>query len=96
MKLGQELAPNRLAGPFKSPPFQSFCVSPLGLVPKKAPGEFRLIHHLSYLKGSSINDGIAEENTRVHYATVSDAIRLIKRAGQAVSWRKLISKVHFE
>ena len=81
MKLGKELAANRLAGPFKSPPFQSFCVSPLGLVPKKIPGDFRLIHHLSFPKGLSVNDGIASENTNVRYATVTDAIRIIKRAG---------------
>ena len=81
MKLEQELAAKRLAGPFKSPPFQTFCVSPLGLVPKKTPGEFRLIHHLSHPQGFSINDGIDAANTQVHYATVADAIRLIKRAG---------------
>ncbi|CAB4027902.1 Cortactin-binding 2, partial [Paramuricea clavata] len=81
MKLDKELAANRLAGPFSSPPFNSFCVSPLGLVPKKTPGEFRLIHHLSFPKGVSVNDGIPSESTSVHYATVSDAIRLIKRAG---------------
>ena len=80
-KLAQELAANRIAGPFTSPPFHSFCVSPLGLIPKKIPGDFRLIHHLSFPKGISINDGIASENTHVQYASVADAIRLIKRAG---------------
>jgi hypothetical protein len=80
-KLGQELAANRLAGPFLSPPFQTFCVSPLGLVLKKTPGDFRLIHHLSFPKGHSVSDGIASEDTCVQYATVADAIELIKRAG---------------
>ena len=81
MKLGKELAAHRLAGPFSFPPFDSFRVSPLGLVPKKTPGDFRLIHHLSFPNGSSVNDGISPEHTSVHYATVSDAIRLIKAAG---------------
>ena len=96
-KLGQELAADRTAGPFTSPPFQSFCVSPLGLIPKKIPGGFRLIHHLSFPKGMSINDGIASENTHVQYARVSDAIKLIKRAGPGcylaktgVKWLPLI------
>ncbi len=80
-KLEQELAAERIAGPFTSPPFQSFCVSPLGLIPKKTPGDFRLIHHLSFPKGLSINDGIFSEDTHVRYATVADAIKLIKRAG---------------
>ncbi len=81
-KLEQELAANRLAGPFTIPPFQSFCVSPLGLVPKKVPGDFRLIHHLSFSKGQLINNGIAPEHTHVQYATIADAIRLVKRAGR--------------
>ena len=80
-KMEQELAAERIAGPFTSPPFQSFCVSPLGLIPKKTPGDFRLIHHLSFPKGLSINDGILSEDTHVRYATVADAIKLIKRAG---------------
>ena len=80
-KLAKELAALRLAGPFTTPPFHPFRVSPLGLVPKKIFGEFRLIHHLSFPRGSSVNNGIATENTSVHYATVADAIRLIKFAG---------------
>ena len=58
-KLSKELDAHRLAGPFSSPPFPVFRVSPLGLVPKKVEGEFRLIHHLSYPRGSSLNDGIS-------------------------------------
>ena len=49
-KLSKELDAQRLAGPFSSPPFPVFRVSPLGLVPKKVEGEFRLIHHLHFLR----------------------------------------------
>ena len=56
IKLEQELAAHRLAGPFRSLPFQTFCISPLGLVPKKAPGDFQLIHHLSHPQRFLIND----------------------------------------
>ena len=96
-KRAKELSALRLAGPFTATPFychaillpchftampfHSFRVSLLGLVSKKTIGEFRLIHHLSFPHGSSVNDGIATENTNVHYATVADAIRLIKLAG---------------
>ena len=59
-----------------------FVVSPLGVVPKKSPGEFRLIHHLSFPKGTSVNDGISSENSSVQYATIQDAISCIKRAGR--------------
>ena len=80
-KLCKELESHRLAGPFTSPPFSVFRVSPLGLVPKKTEGEFRLIHHLSFPKGTSLNDGIPPEHTSVSYATVEDAIRFIKTVG---------------
>lgn len=82
VKLEKELRAGRLAGPFKSPPFSTFIVSPLGIVPKKTPGDFRLIHHLSFPAGSSINDGIPENFSSVSYATINDAICQIKLAGR--------------
>ena len=42
-------------------------------------GDFRLIHHLSFPKGSSLNDGISDEHTSVSY--VDDAIRVMKSVG---------------
>ena len=81
-KLSKELVAGRIAGPFHAMPFHPFRVSPMGLVPKKSPGEFRLIHHLSFPRGSSVNDGIGPEDTSVHYATVADAICLIKSNGK--------------
>ncbi|XP_053164753.1 uncharacterized protein LOC128350441 isoform X1 [Hemicordylus capensis] len=48
-KIGKEAAAGRVAGPFNLPPFDNLRVSPLGVVPKKAPGEYRRIHHLSFL-----------------------------------------------
>ena len=81
-KLSKELAAHRLAGPFKTTPLPEFCVSPLGVVPKKQAGEFRLIHHLSFPKGFSVNDYIPEEYSTVTYATIGKAIALIKKAGQ--------------
>ena len=81
-KLAKELAAHRLTGPFDSPPFPQFRISPLGIVPKKSPGEYRLIHHLSYPSGSSVNDGIAFENCTVTYARIDEAIQLIRSAGQ--------------
>ena len=79
-KLQKELESHRLAGPFQSPPLSPFWVSPLGLVPKKVQGEFRLIHHLSFPPGLSVNDGISSDHTSVNYATIDEAIQLIKSA----------------
>ena len=80
-KLQKELQSNRLLGPFKQSPFKTHVISPLGLVPKKDPGEFRVIHHLSYPSGKSINDGIPREFATVHYTTISDAIKHIVSFG---------------
>ena len=51
-------------------------------MPKKTPGEFRLIHHLSFPHGASINDGISSEHTAVCYSRVDDAISMIKNLGK--------------
>ena len=80
-KLQKELEAHRLAGRFQSPPLSPFWISPLGLVPKKVQGEFRLIHHLSFPTGFSVNDGISSDHTSVKYATIDEAIQLIKSAG---------------
>jgi len=80
-KLNEEREAGRIVGPFSIPPFQNFCCSPLGIVPKKDPSKFRLIHHLSYPPGSSVNDCIPEVCSSVHYASINDAISVIKRKG---------------
>ena len=46
-KLNKKCETGRLAGPFHKLPFYPYRVSRLGFVPKKTPGEFRSIHHLS-------------------------------------------------
>ena len=67
----QELEAQQAGWPLPQP-------SPLGVVPKNNFGEFRPIHHLSFLKGSSVNDGIPLEHSRVCYATIQDDINHIK------------------
>ena len=57
-KIDKEVSNGRVEGSFDSPPMQNLKISPIGIVPKKAPGEFRLIHHLSWPIGKSVNDNI--------------------------------------
>ena len=80
-KLAKELEAHRFGGPFDTLPFLIFRVSPLGIVPKKTPGEFRLIHHLSYPMGESVNAGISSEHSSVQYANTDHAIKRIKLSG---------------
>ena len=51
--LAKEVSLGRTAGPFDTPPFKNFQVSPIGLVPKKNSNKFRTIFYLSYPKSGS-------------------------------------------
>ena len=57
-KIQKELKFRRIDGPFIRTPFDIFCVSPIGLVPKKEPNSYRVIQHLSYPEGTTSNDKI--------------------------------------
>ena len=65
--IASESTLGRIAGPFSAPPFKDVVISPLGLIPKKEPGAFRLIHDLSFPKGDSVNSGIPREYCSVSY-----------------------------
>lgn len=91
-KIQKELDTNRVAGPFVDPPFPNLQISPFGLVPKKVPGEFRLIHNLSFPDNKSINDGIPREFCSVQYQNIDNAVALIKRFGKGC----LLSKTDLE
>jgi len=41
-----------------------------------------MIHHMSFHNGSSVNNSIPPEHTSVKYATIEDAIRLVKQNGK--------------
>ena len=80
-KLQKELDTGRICGPFETAPFPNLQISPIGLVPKKSPGQFRLIQHLSHPKGSSVNDFMDPSKTTVHYASFDDAVSQVLRLG---------------
>ena len=80
-KLDQEVKAKRVAGPFQSSPFSNLVVSPVGVVPKKEPGKFRMIHHLSYPKGESVNDQISQECKMVTFDRIDDAVKAVQCTG---------------
>ncbi|MBV2113440.1 MAG: hypothetical protein KUF82_21005 [Candidatus Thiodiazotropha sp. (ex Ctena orbiculata)] len=80
-KIKAEIDAGRVAGPFDSRPFPTLRVSPLGLVPKKEPGEYRLIHHLSYPCGASVNDFIDPQLCSVQYTSFDEAVHMIQDLG---------------
>ena len=79
--LKSEISLGRIAGPFLLPPFDDFVVSPLGLVPKRESGSFRLIHDLSFPRGDSINSGIPREFSNVSYEDFDFFLSLLAMVG---------------
>lgn len=70
-KVLTELELGRFIGPFLCEPLVPLKVSPLTVIPK--PGnKVRMIFNLSFPKGSSVNDNIAEEAKTVQYCSVAD------------------------
>lgn len=70
----KEILKGRIRGPFLRPPFDNFICSPLGLIPKKEKGSFRLIHDLSFPKGDSVNSWTPPEYTMVSYQNIETVI----------------------
>lgn len=81
-KIDKEVEAGRVAGPFTTAPFSNLIISPIGLVPKKQPNEYRMIHHLSYPEGASINDFIDPSLTSVQYTSFDKAVEMIQELGQ--------------
>ena len=81
-KLDKEKSLGRVAGPFPNPPLSNMVFSPLGLVPKKEPGDFRLIHDLSYPQDNSVNSHIGPEFSAVSFEMLDDSIRIMLELGK--------------
>jgi hypothetical protein len=94
-KINKEVELGRIAGPFPHPPLDPLILSPMGLQPKKVPGQFRVIHHLSYPRGQSVNDGIPHECATVQYASVAQAVAYILQFGQGCYMAKTDIKAAF-
>ena len=86
--LEKEVQAGRIAGPFSAPPFGSFQLNPIGMVPKKEKNKYRMIFDLSYPPGSAINDSIDDSFARVQYASMSDAISALLACGKGAYMAK--------
>lgn len=91
-KIQNEISHGRVAGPFTQPPFRNFRVSPIGLVEKKGKNDYRLIHHLSYPNGESVNDFIPHELCSVQYTHFDEAVEMVRSLGR----HSLLSKVDIQ
>ncbi len=79
-KIRKEVEAGRVEDPFDWPPLKNFQCSPLSISQKMTPGQYRLLHNLSYLySGQSVNANIPGEFASVQYSTIKDAIELTQK-----------------
>lgn len=81
-KIKSEVEAGRVAGPFDNRPLPNMRISPLGLVPKHEPGQYRLIHHLSYPDGNSVNDFIDPDLCSVQYTSFDEVVHMVQDLGR--------------
>jgi hypothetical protein len=87
--LATEVQAGVMAGPFINNPLSlPLSISPLNTVPKKDPGQRRVISDLSYPPGSSVNDGIPEgiylgEAIELSFPSVDDYAARIREVGSS-------------
>ena len=68
----------------------------MGVVPKKAQGEFTLIHHLSYLEGALVNNTILQELCTMCYTSYDEAVRMMRKGGVGAELAKCDIKSAFQ
>ena len=90
-KISTEIDSGRIGGPFIDRPIYTLRVSPIGLV-EKTPGEFRLIHHLSYPEGESLNDFIDQDLCLVKYSQFDEESHMVQDMGR----ESLLSKLEIK
>ena len=77
--IAHEVSLGRLVSPVTS---EGIHTSPIGLIPKaQQPGRWRMIVDLSCPPGSSVNDGIDPSLSSIHYASVDNAVEIIRSLG---------------
>jgi hypothetical protein len=89
-------AKSQVHGPFNAPPLSPFCCSPLGSVTRKRnPNKRRLINHLSWPRGLSVNDGIPDSEAFISYDMFERAVEDLIRSGPGSLMAKLDLKEAF-
>ncbi len=92
----KEVGTGRQLGPYRTPPFAGYRLSPLGSVDKKVPlgcegdplrAKRRKIHHLSWPAGSSVNDLL--ERRTVALSSFDAIVDLVRHAGNGCLIAKL-------
>ncbi|KAG5715760.1 hypothetical protein E4T56_gene13727 [Termitomyces sp. T112] len=93
--IAAQITNGQMCGPFVLPLFGNFHASPIGAVTRKRSSKVRRIHHLSWLEGSSVNDGIPEAEATIIYDMVEHAIHDLVASGPGSLMLKLDLKSAF-
>lgn len=84
-KVGKELAHRRKAvSPFRNTPLTHRRRFPQDTVPKKTPGEFRLVYHLSYPEGERVNDYIDTLLCAVSFVPLDQVMQITRNSSLRV------------
>ena len=82
--IAAERETGHIVGPLWQSDLTGIHTSPIGLLPKSEPNQWRMIVDLSSPFGHSVNDGISSMLASVSYSSVDDAVRRILHLGQLV------------
>ena len=87
--LAKQVAQGYMLGPFTKDESPGITTSKLAVIPKKTPGQWRVIVDLSSPAQYSVNDNLRRDLTHVAYSSVEDAVLLVHFLGRS----SLLAKV---
>lgn len=76
-KIAQELKAIRVGRPFSHLPIKKLWDFPLGLVPKKAPGKYCLMHHLHTHRAAQLTMELTLAECSICYSSTDEAVCMI-------------------
>ena len=86
--LDKEISAGRMLGPFMKILLPSLICSPMGMVPKKDLTKMRMITHLSYPHGNSINSYMDLQDTSTSYQSFDQALAIVEKYGHGAYMSK--------
>ena len=86
--LDKEISAGRMLGPFKGIPLPNLICSPVGMVPKKDSAKMRMITHLSYAHGNSINLYMDPQDTSTTDQSFNQALAIVAKHGHGAYMSK--------
>ena len=88
-RIQTEVAAERMVGPLSSEWATLVHCSPLGLVPKGVSGKWRVIVDLSFPWGRRVNAAIDQDLCFLRYASLDNAIDLVRKLGRGTQMVKM-------